>query len=584
MANHPTTKAPPAKTPVSNSTPPRRDESRPPRPDAGPGSEVRHKLLYERYGLSENPFGVTPDPRYLYENQARAEARSSLIVGIECGVGFQALIAPPGMGKTTLLSNILERFDKVARTAFLCQTQGDCRDFLRYLITELGGEANDSDLVRMQETINQLLLRERRAGKQTIVIIDEAQSLDPGVLETIRLLSNFEAPSEKLLQVILCGQPQFAQRLASPAFAWLSQRISMVARLVPFNLEDTRKYVEHRLEVAGYKGKPLFTSQAVTLIWEQSGGVPREINRFCFNALLLATAVGREQIDSDVMCEVVEDLNLGQARPQAPMRISEMLGGQTGNEAHSGNETVEDLASSIDKLCDGGLADFSEEAEEGVAPTAFDDQPVLRDEPDTDVAAFAGTEATGPSDKAEELRTSGETAAVAANAAWDPYEPWRATAQTLDQSTEAAPVAATKGVEPASTLRIQPEADAELQPVTVWLSQQWQTYRATVYLGASGLILLLALVGWGTRSASTNSAEPNVTVSQKPAAEDSSAEPSPATVDTGNPDAKVWVDFATGVYYCPGSAQYGQTDGGRVATQRVARLDKFEPADGKTCP
>ena len=545
---------------------------------------MRYKLLYERYGLSENPFGFTPDPRYLYESQTHAEARSSLIVGIECGVGFQALIAPPGMGKTTLLSNILEHFDRVARTAFLCQTQGDSRDFLRTLITEFGGEAHESDLVHMQDTINQLLLRERRAGKQTIAIIDEAQSLDPAVLETLRLLSNFETSNEKLLHVILAGQPQLAQRLASPAFAQLSQRICMVTRLVPFNLEDTKKYIEHRLAIAGYKGRPLFTSQAVTLIWEQSGGIPREINRFCFNALLLATAVGREQVDSDVLCEVVDDLHLGRARPLAPTSLSEMLGGQTGNEAHSGNETVEDLANSIDKLCDGGLADLSEEAEEGVTPTAFNDQPASRDEPDTGVAAFAGTEATGPSDKAEELHTSGETAPVAANAAWDPYEPWRATAQTPDESPEAAPVAATEGVEPASTLRIQPEAAAELQPVTVWLSQQWRTYRATIYLGASGLILLLALVGWGTRSASTNSAEPNVTVSQKPAAEDRSAEPSPATVDTGNPDARVWVDFATGVYYCPGSAQYGQTDGGRVATQRVARLDKFEPADGKACP
>src|SRR5207248_9045114 len=142
--------------------------------------------------------------------RTHAEAISSLIIGIECGVGFQVLIAPPGMGKTTILFSILERFDKVARTALLFQIHGDSRHFLRYLISELGGEAHDSDLVRMQETINQLLIRERRAGRQTIIIIDEAQSLNTPVLETIRLLSNFETPNEKLLQIILAAQPQFA--------------------------------------------------------------------------------------------------------------------------------------------------------------------------------------------------------------------------------------------------------------------------------------------------------------------------------------------------------------------------------------
>src|SRR5437868_4914728 len=115
----------------------------------------RPKLLYERFGILENPFGVTPNPRYLYQSKTHSEARSSLIIGIECGLGFQALIAPPGMGKTTILFNVLGRFNKVARTAFLFQIHGDSCDFLRYLISELGGEVHDSDQVRMQDTINQ---------------------------------------------------------------------------------------------------------------------------------------------------------------------------------------------------------------------------------------------------------------------------------------------------------------------------------------------------------------------------------------------------------------------------------------------
>ena len=268
------------------------------------------RLLYERFGIRENPFGVTPNSRYLYQSRTHSEARATLIVGIECGVGFQALIAPPGMGKTTILFNILEEYNDVARTAFLFQIQGDSRDFLRYLITELGGEPHESDLVRMQDTINQLLIRERRAGKRVLLIIDEAQNLDTPVLETLRLLSNFETPNEKLLQIILAGQPQLAQRLATPELANLYQRITIRKTLIPFDLDDTKSYIEHRLKVAGYEGPPLFTPAAIRSILERSGGVPREINTLCFNALLLATAVKTKHVDSEILREIETDLDL----------------------------------------------------------------------------------------------------------------------------------------------------------------------------------------------------------------------------------------------------------------------------------
>src|SRR6266550_4219826 len=275
---------------------------------------LRSDSVFQQFGILENPFGVTPNPRYLYQSRTHAEASSSLIVGIECGVGFQALIAPPGMGKTTILFNILEQFENVACTAFLFQLQSDSSDLLRNFISELGGDACDSDLVRMQDTINQLLVRERRAGRRTILIIDEAQTLEPSVLETVRLLSNFETPSEKLLQIILAGQPQLAHRLASAEVAQLSQRISILTTLVPLGLEDTAKYIEHRLQIAGYRGRPLFTAEAVQLIWESSCGVPREINKLCFNALLLARAVKQMRVDLRILQEVVTDLSLDRIR------------------------------------------------------------------------------------------------------------------------------------------------------------------------------------------------------------------------------------------------------------------------------
>src|ERR1700746_1537204 len=146
--------------------PPRQDQQEP----RGRNLDLHHgggaaaKLLYQHFGLLENPFGVTPSPRYLYESNTHCEARSSLILGIECGVGFQVLIAPPGMGKTTILFNLLEHFNESARTAFLFQSQGDSADFLRQVISDLGGVVQGSDLMSLQENINDLLLRERRQG------------------------------------------------------------------------------------------------------------------------------------------------------------------------------------------------------------------------------------------------------------------------------------------------------------------------------------------------------------------------------------------------------------------------------------
>jgi general secretion pathway protein A len=308
MANHLLMNVTHTQPPWDNASPPSRtDERGPQKTEPQPIGGSRPKLLYERFGILENPFGVTPNPRYLYQSRTHAEARSSLIIGIQYRVGFQALIAPPGMGKTTILFNLLEQSRNV-RTACLFQFQGDSRDLLRYLILELSGQTPDSNLAGMQDTLNQLLIREKRAGRQTIVIIDEAQNLDISVLETLRMLSNFETPSEKLLQIILAGQPQMVQRLATPELAQLYQRIPIRTTLIPFDLEDTRNYIEHRLRIAGYQGPPLFRPAAVQSIFERSGGVPREINTLCFNALLLATAAGKKQIDLEILHEVAADL------------------------------------------------------------------------------------------------------------------------------------------------------------------------------------------------------------------------------------------------------------------------------------
>jgi general secretion pathway protein A len=269
-------------------------------------------MLLKFFGLKEHPFGVTPDPRYLYLSAGPREALASLFYGIESERGFLALIAPPGMGKTTLLFHLLEKFRNSAKTAFLFQTQCTSREFMRFLLAELGHETADHDFVRMHDEFNQHLLREARAGNRFIVVVDEAQNLHPSVLETIRLLSDFETPTAKLMQIVLAGQPELADKLASRNLAQLRQRISLVSSLKPFNEEETRNYIQHRLRVAGYEGGSIFTPQAMAETAEFTEGIPRNINNLCFNAMSLACALRQKTIDTSIVREVIADLDITQ--------------------------------------------------------------------------------------------------------------------------------------------------------------------------------------------------------------------------------------------------------------------------------
>jgi general secretion pathway protein A len=262
------------------------------------------------FGFREQPFGVTPDPRFLYLGAAHREALASLYYGIEANRGFLSLISRPGMGKTTILFHLLEKFRDSARTAFVFQTQCNSREFMRFLLAELGYEGNTPDLVQMHEEFNRRLLQQARTGKRLIVVIDEAQNLEPEVLETLRLLSNFETSQAKLMHIILAGQPALADKLASPGLAQLRQRVSIVHGIEPFPSWEIKNYVEHRLQIAGYRGEPLFTAEAYETMAEFTAGIPRNINNFCFNALSLACALRKRVIDAEVVSEVMSDLNI----------------------------------------------------------------------------------------------------------------------------------------------------------------------------------------------------------------------------------------------------------------------------------
>jgi general secretion pathway protein A len=267
-------------------------------------------MFLEFYGLREQPFGVTPDPRFLYLSPAHREALASLYYGIEAGRGFLALIAKPGMGKTTLLFQLLEKFRGNARTAFLFQTQCSSREFMRFLLAELGCESHEQDFVRMHEEFNKLLLQEARDGKRFIIVVDEAQNLDPSVLETVRLLSDFETPRAKLLQIILAGQPELADKLSSSKLSQLRQRIALLNGLPPLSVEESSKYIQHRLRTAGHSGVPLFAPAAIQAIAQFTEGIPRNINNLCFSALSLGCALRQRVIGLSVVDEVISDLDI----------------------------------------------------------------------------------------------------------------------------------------------------------------------------------------------------------------------------------------------------------------------------------
>jgi general secretion pathway protein A len=267
-------------------------------------------MFLSYYGLREQPFGVTPDARFLYLSASHHEALALLCYGILNGRGFLGLIAPPGMGKTTLLAYLLESLRESARTAFLVQSQCDSREFLRFLLADLGVSSGDGDMVRLQHELNEVLIHELNAGRRVVIVIDEAQGYDNTVLETIRMLSNFESPRAELMQIVLAGQPQLADRLASDDLVQLRQRISILCRLTPLTASETTEYISHRLRLAGYTGPPLFAPEALAMISLHSGGIPRNINNLCFQALTLGFAKSQKIIDAAILVEALAHLDL----------------------------------------------------------------------------------------------------------------------------------------------------------------------------------------------------------------------------------------------------------------------------------
>jgi general secretion pathway protein A len=240
------------------------------------------------FGLSEKPFAITPDPRYLFLSERHAEALAHLLYGINESGGFIQLTGEVGTGKTTVVRTLLSRIPQHADVAVILNPRITPTEFLLSICEELGVEigATERDSVKsMVDALNRRLLAAHSEGRRVTVIVDEAQNLSPSVLEQVRLLTNLETPTQKLLQIILIGQPELAEMLDRNELRQLAQRITGRYHLSPLSREETRDYVRHRVRVAGVSAD-LFTKGALREIHRLSGGIPRIVNVVCDRALL----------------------------------------------------------------------------------------------------------------------------------------------------------------------------------------------------------------------------------------------------------------------------------------------------------
>ena len=263
------------------------------------------------FGFRESPFGVTPNPEFLFLSGFHRQALQSMIDSIESNLGFTVLMGEPGTGKTTLLFQLMREYQDEARTAFVFQTQCRPHELLRYIASELQLPWHKRDEVSFHQRLNELVVREAQAGRRVLIIIDEAQNLQASALEAIRLLAGFESGPARLLHVILAGSARLGETLLSPELSQLAQRITTVCRLGPLTADEVDQYVALRLERAGCReSKDLFTPQALAQVAEESLGVPRRVNSLCYRALSLAHINGERQVAAELVKQAARDLDL----------------------------------------------------------------------------------------------------------------------------------------------------------------------------------------------------------------------------------------------------------------------------------
>jgi MSHA biogenesis protein MshM len=253
--------------------------------------------MYEQYyGLSEKPFSLTPDTEFFYQSFTHQEALNVLLVAIKSGDGFIKVTGEVGTGKTLLCRKLLDALDSQYNTVYIPNPYMSCNALLDAVVTEMG-ISDKLDNENYLACINQYLLDSARQSKTTVIILDEAQSLPEESLEAIRLLSNLETEKNKLVQIILFGQPELDNKLAQSNIRQLQQRIMHAYELKPLNQSSINAYLQHRIRSAGYTGSELFDTAAQNLLFKISHGVPRVINVLCNKAMMLSYASGEFHVN-----------------------------------------------------------------------------------------------------------------------------------------------------------------------------------------------------------------------------------------------------------------------------------------------
>ena len=263
--------------------------------------------MYEAYyGLREKPFSIQPDPEFLYFSKRHALAFTMLQYGIQNRAGFSVICGEIGCGKTTLIRHLLNTLGQELTVGLVYNTHRDIADLLEWIMLAFGQPYDGLTAVARYDAFQRFLIHEYGAGRRAVLIVDEAQNLSSSALESLRMLSNINADKDQLLQIILVGQPQLRDLLQSPELQQFAQRVAVDFFIPPLGEEEVRRYVRHRLHIAG-RDTPLFTNGALSLIASATRGIPRSINILCDMALVYGFGGDSATIDSALVSEVLAD-------------------------------------------------------------------------------------------------------------------------------------------------------------------------------------------------------------------------------------------------------------------------------------
>lgn len=265
-------------------------------------------MYLEYYGLNQAPFDLTPNPRFLFHSGKHREALNHLLYGIRERKGFVQLTGEVGAGKTTLCRALLEQLDGKFSTALILNPVLNENELMKAIATEFGLKVKNLDRLDTVTVISEFLIKQVEIGKETILIIDEAQNLTEDLLEQVRLLSNIETDDRKLLQIVLLGQPELRERLNSPRLRQLRQRITVRYHLASLTRFEMAQYIQHRLQFAGARGIPSFTQPAFWRVYRYSRGIPRLINAICDKALLAGCVERSDRITYRMVGRAIREL------------------------------------------------------------------------------------------------------------------------------------------------------------------------------------------------------------------------------------------------------------------------------------